>query len=102
MLEHIAVADRRAHQFEAQTPKVALKSEIGHHCCDHAGALEPAVFLPAFRNDCEQLIAVDHVAAFVHNQHTIGVTVERDADIGAHLPHLAAKARPGRWNRNPC
>ena len=76
---------------------MALKSEIGHHCCDHAGALKPAVFLPAFRNDCEQLIAVDHVAAFVHDQHTIGVTVERDPDIGAHLPHLAAqRIRRGR------
>src|SRR5262245_11915022 len=33
------------------------------------------------------------MATLVDDQHAIGVAVERDADIGAHLAHLAAKLR---------
>src|SRR5262249_33064919 len=90
VLEHIAIADRSTHQFNAQAAEMTLEAKVGHHGRYHAGALEPAVFLPAFRNDGEQLIAIDHMAAFVNDQHAIGVTIKRDTDIGAHLPHLAA------------
>ncbi len=60
---------------------------------DHARALQPAVFLPAFGDDGEQLVAVHHMAALVHDHDAVGVAVERDADIGAHLAHLAADRR---------
>ena len=36
-----------------------------------------------------ELVAVDDVALLVDHQQAVGVAVERDADIGAHLAHLA-------------
>ena len=39
----------------------------------------------------EQLVAVDETAALVGDHHAVGVAVERDPDVGAHLAHLAAE-----------
>ena len=36
-----------------------------------------------------ELVAVDHLALLVDDEHPVGVAVERDADIGAQLAHLA-------------
>ena len=69
----------------------ALQPEIRHHGGDDAGLGEPAVFLPALRDHREQLVAVDHMAALVDQDDPVGVAVERDADVGAHLAHLAAQ-----------
>ena len=88
-LEHIAVADRRAHQLQANAAEIALEAEIGHHGGDDAGLAETAVFLPACGDDGEQLVAVDDLAVLVDDHHAVGVAIERDADIGAHLAHLA-------------
>ena len=66
-----------------------LEAEIRHDGRDHAGFRQPSVFLPALGDDREQLVAVDDVAALVDDDDTVGVAVERDADIGAHLAHLA-------------
>ena len=75
----------------------ALQPEIGHHGGDDAGLGEAAVFLPALRDHRQQLVAVDHMAALVDQDDPVGVAVERDADIGAHLAHLAAQRfRRGR------
>ena len=75
----------------------ALETEIGHHGRDDAGLGETAVFLPALRDDRQQLVAVDDMAALVDQDDAVGVAVERDADIGAHLAHLAAQGfRRGR------
>src|SRR3954468_19581242 len=91
LLEHVAVADRRAYQFNAETFEETLQSEIGHHGRDHARLRQPAVFLPALRDHREQLIAVDHVAALVDQDDAVGVAIERDADVGTHFAHLAAQ-----------
>ena len=58
---------------------------------DDAGLGQPAVVLQAFGDHRQQLVAVDDVAALVGDEHAVGVAVERDADIGAHLAHLAAQ-----------
>ena len=43
------------------------------------------------------LVAIDHMAALVDQDHAIGIAVEGDAYIGAHLPYLAAERfRRGR------
>ena len=75
----------------------ALETEIRHHGGDDAGLGEPAVFLPALRDHREQLVAVDQMAALVDQDDAVGVAVERDADVGAHLAHLLAqRLRRGR------
>ena len=71
--------------------QVPLQAEIRHHRGDDAGLRQPAVVAPALGDDREQLVAVDQVAALVGDHDAVGVAVERDADIGAHLAHLAAK-----------
>ena len=76
-------------QFEAEPGEMPLEAEIGHHGRDHAGLGQPAVFLPALGDHREQLVAVDHMAALVDDDDAVGVAVERDADVGAHLAHLA-------------
>ena len=91
MLEHVAVAHRRADQFDALPFEMPLEPEIGHHGADDAGLRQPVVFLPAFRDHRHQLVAIDDAPALVHDDHAVGVAIERDADIGAHLHHLAAQ-----------
>ena len=69
----------------------ALQPQIRHHCADDAGLGEQTVVAPAFRDHGEQLIAVDQMAVLVRDQNAVGIAVERDANIGAHLAHLAAE-----------
>ena len=64
---------------------------------DDAGLRQPAIVTPALGDDRQKLVAVDEMAALVCYHDTISVAVERDADIGAHFPHLAAeRLRRGR------
>src|SRR6476619_8040524 len=91
LLDHIAVADRRAHHADALPFEETLEAQIRHHGGDDAGLGETAVFLPALRDHREQLVAIDHMAALVDQDHAIGIAVEGDAYIGAHLPYLAAE-----------
>ena len=71
--------------------------EIRHHGRDDARLGKAAVVLPALRDHREQLVAVDQMAALVDQDDAVGVAVERDADVGAHLAHLAAqRLRRGR------
>jgi hypothetical protein len=91
LLQHIAVADRRAHEFDALAFEEALQPEIRHHGGDDAGLGEPAVFLPALRNHREQLVAIDHMSALIDQDDAVGIAVERDTDVGAHFAHLAAE-----------
>ena len=52
----------------------------------------PAVSLPravpGLGDDRHQLVAVDDLALLVDDDDAVGVAVERDADVGAHLAHL--------------
>ncbi len=44
-----------------------------------------------------QLVAVDDVALLIGDDHPVGIAIERDADVGAHLAHLLAHGlRRGR------
>ena len=56
---------------------------------DDAGLGQEIVLGPAFGDHRQQLIAVDQMAVLVGDDNAVGVAVERDADIGAHLAHLA-------------
>ena len=85
MLDHVAVADRGALQPETEILQIALEPEIGHDRGDDAAAGEPSAPQPGLGDHRHQLIAVDHAALLVDDDHAVGVAVERDADIGAHL-----------------
>src|SRR6185437_4476710 len=89
LLDHVTVADRRAHEAQALRGEMPLETEIRDHGRDDARILQAAVFLPALGDDGEQLVAVDDMPALVDDEHAVGVAVERNADVGAHLAHLA-------------
>ena len=50
LFEHIAIADRRAHELDAVAFEKALEAEVRHHGADNARPGEAAVFLPALRD----------------------------------------------------
>src|SRR6478672_4645335 len=96
-LDDVAVAHRRSLQTEAEVLQIALKPEIGHHRGDDAAAGKAPTPEPGFGDDRHELITVDHLTLLVDDDHAVGVAVERDADIGAHLADLADEiARRGR------
>ncbi len=72
-----------------------LEPQIRHHRGDHAGLRQPALVAPQLGDHRHHLVAVDQMALLVDEDHPVGVAVERDADIGPHLAHLAAQ-RLGR------
>ena len=92
VIEHVTVADRRARDRNSQIAEIAFEAEIGHHGRDDAGPGETTVRIPALRDHRQQLVAVDDAPALVDDEHAVGVTVERDADIGAHFLYLLAKS----------
>src|SRR3990170_2892248 len=88
MLDHVAVAHWRARESEIEALQIALKPEIRHHRGDDTAAREPPALQPGFGDDRHELIAVDDGALLVDDDYPVGVAVERDADIGAHLVAL--------------
>src|SRR5438270_13749487 len=88
VLEHVAVADRRARKPNPHARKMAFKAEIRHHGGHDARLAEPAVLLEALGSHRQQLVAIDEMAAFVDDNHAIGITVERDADDGPPSPRF--------------
>ena len=59
------------------------------------GSGEQPVVPPAFRDHRQQLVAIDNMSLLVDDNDAVGVAVERNADVGAHLAYLAAQ-RVGR------
>ena len=56
---------------------------------------EAALLLPRLGDHREQLIAVDELALLVGDDDAVGVAIERDADVGAHLPDLGGERGGG-------
>jgi len=95
-LDHVTVADRGAPQIQAEPAQVALQAQVGHHRADDAAALQYLRLLPGMGDQAEDLVAIDQAAALVGHDHTVGVAVERDAEIGAMVEHrLAQRGRRG-------
>ena len=76
---------------EADAGEIALEAEIGHDGDDDAGLGEQTLLRPRRGDRRHHLVAVDEVAALVDDHHAVGVAVEGDADIGAHLAHLGGE-----------
>ena len=81
--------------------QIALEAEIGHDGRDDAAAREA----PARCHD-SAISAMSWSPSmmwpFSSTMHdAVGVAVERDADIGAHLADLARIRRPARSSRTP-
>ena len=93
VLDHVAVADRRADEVEADALQVALKPQVGHDGGDDAVALQPARFAPGASDHAHELVAIDLPALLVHQDQPVGVAVQRDAEVGAIGEHFALEHR---------
>ena len=97
VLHDMAIADRRARHREAQPLEIALEPEVRHHGGDDAAAGQLTAAMPALGDHGHDLVTVDDVALLVDNDNAVGITVEADADVGAHFAHLGAqRLRVGR------
>ena len=94
-LDDVTVADLRARQLEVQRFEIAVEPGVRHHRADDAATLERPRLVPGMRDQSQNLVSVDDVAAFVGHHHAVRVAVERNAKIGTHLAHLPAH-RVGR------
>jgi hypothetical protein len=95
----MVVADRGPYERQTDIFQASLQPDIAHDRCDHPWEREPAVFLPALSDDCEDLVAIDQVALFIHHNDPIGIAVERYSDIGAHLPPHRPRASTRFYGR---
>ena len=97
MLQHIAIAYRRARHAQSDAAQIALQPQIRHHGGHDAGLAQAAVLAPALRDDAHQLVAVDDLSKLVNQQQAVGVAVQRNANVGAHFAHLGdERFRRGR------
>ena len=88
---HVAIAHARAVQLDIAGFEETFQPQIGHDGCHDAAALQPAGRAPGFGDQRKHLVAVDQLAAFVAQNHAVGVAIQRHAEIGAMRQHLAAQ-----------
>src|SRR6202047_5454949 len=93
VVEHVAIADRSTRKGNSQLVEITLETKVRHHCCDDAAYGEPSLLFPTLRDHCEELIPIDHAPTLIDHEDTVGITIERDTDIGPHLLELQAKGR---------
>ena len=73
-----------------------FKPDIGHHRCHHGAALKQPRIVPRPRDDGQQLIAVHQPPVFVSHDDAVGITIEREAEIGPLFNHRPAHSLWGR------
>ena len=94
LLHHVLVADRRAHQIDAERLQRQLEADVAHHGRDDRVALQPALALQLAAAHQQHGVAVDDPAALVDEDRAIAVAVERHAHrAAARHDGLAPAAR---------
>ena len=84
-LQDVAVADRGRDELDALALHGQLEAEVGHDGRDN-GVLAQGAVLPHRQGEYgEDLVPVDLGARVVDGQAAVGVTVVRDAEVGAVL-----------------
>jgi hypothetical protein len=83
-LEDVLVADRRADDLTAGSLDRPLQAAVREDRHDETARQRP-VREPLEGEDPEHLVAVDHPTAAIHRDEAVGVTVEREPDVGAPL-----------------
>jgi hypothetical protein len=91
-----AITDRASDQPHAVVVEGPLEAEVTHHGGDHAPAGKVAVILELVGPCEEDVVAIENRSFFVHQQHSIGISVEGEAAIRAILEdHLCEHLRSG-------
>ena len=81
--EHVAVADLGAQELDAEVAQRELEPQVAHDRADD-GAAQAARLAAVARENVDELIAVDEIAALVDHDDAIAVAVEREADVRPH------------------
>ncbi len=82
-LHDVAIADLGALQRQPLGLQAALQSQVGHDGGDEALAVQPSAFGPVQTDQSHDLVAVDHMALLVADDHPVRVAVQGDADVAA-------------------
>ena len=81
-LDHVAVANFGAKHAATMGFQCLIESEVAHHCGDERISVQASAFQVIDGSDGHDLVAIDELAVLVAEQHAVGVTVMRDADLG--------------------
>ena len=86
-VEDVLVADRRPRESPAGALDARSRPPLERTLTTTMPSRQRAARQPIEGDDADQLIAVDHLAVLVDGHATVGVAVEREADVGAGRRH---------------
>ena len=99
LFHHVLVANRTAHETDAELPQCDLETDVAHHRRDDGIALQSAFTLQLAAAHQQDSVAVDDATAMVHENRAIAVAVERDAHLATVLDDSTRErlgmSRPG-------
>ena len=101
LLEHVLVADRRAHHPDALALQRLLEPEVRHHGRDHHIAGRRPAVAQCLRGGEQHRVAVLDRAAAGDEDGAVGVAVEGRAEIRPLRDHFAPEAARGAARRSP-
>ena len=99
-LEDRPVADDGLHDVDTPLLHPDPETEVGHHRHDHRVVVEVATLVEIDGAHRDELVAVEERPRRVDGQDTVGVTVERETDVGAMHPHRSPAGPAGRSSRS--
>ena len=91
LLHDVLVAHARADEANAKVAQGEFETDVAHHGRDHRLAREPLFVLELAGAEQEDGVAVDDLAAMVHENRAVAIPVERDAQLPALLDDGAGK-----------
>ena len=96
LFENIAVTNIGPDQIQMPGFEKAFQAEIGHHRGHDTVTAQQAVAAPARSDQSHQLVTVDHLSLFVDHDQTVGVAIQRDANMSTAGDHGFLQYRRGR------
>ena len=85
--QHVPVADRCLEDVDAGGSECVAQTEVRHHSDGDRIVVERPAFGQIDRERDHHLVAVDDFTVLVDRDDTIGVTVEREPDVGRVRAH---------------
>ena len=96
LFQHISVTHLGADQLQMLACQIAFKAEVRHHRRDNAITAQQTVAAHRCRQQCHNLVAVDHPTLFVDHDQPVGIAIQRNANIG-HLPATTVSCNVAGW-----
>ena len=88
LFEHVAVADRDAHQLKTFSGESALQAQVGHCGADDARAFQLFGGSQVARRGQQNAVAIDQMARGADENRTVGVAIECYSQRSVRLDHL--------------